>query len=284
MRKTLTAVVTTLLCATMAAAGEPQQDYLDRMAREHDGDRPVPSPFVTEAEAGGGSLRTLEVEYAVIDGRPIQGFLARPASGPIKGALIVIHEWWGLNDNIHVMAERLAAEGWAALAVDLYEGAPVAENRDQARALATAAVANQDNVRDNLRQARAWLSNELGVEKVGVIGWCFGGGWSLQTGLLLGDEIDAVVIYYGRVETEASALAPLTAPVLGIFGELDRGIPVDNVHKFEAALSEAGKKGAIHIFPHADHAFANPSGTRFNAEAATQAWSLTLSFLHSQLD
>ena len=284
MRKTPTAVLLALLCATVGVAAEPQKDYLDRMAREHEGDRPVPSPFVTAAEAGGGGLRTLDVEYAEIDGRPIRGILARPATGELKGALIVIHEWWGLNDNIRVMAERLAAEGWAALAVDLYEGAPVAENREQARTLATAAVSNQDNVRDNLRQARAWLSNELGVDKVGVIGWCFGGGWSLQTGLLLGDEIDAVVIYYGRVETEASALRSLSAPVLGIFGELDRGIPVESVRQFETALSEAGKKGDIHLFPQADHAFANPSGTRFNAEAATQAWSLTLNFLHSQLD
>ena len=272
-----------LLTLLLLGSAPQSDDYLDRMAREHEGDRPVPSPMALLAE-GGGPLTTVDVEYAVLGGQPISGYLARPASGSPKGGLIVIHEWWGLNDNIRHMADLFAAEGWAALAVDLYEGATPAEDRDGAMALMGKARENQDRVRDNLRQARAWLVNELGVDSVGSIGWCFGGAWSLQTGIMLGDEIDAVVIYYGRVVTEASALEGLTAPVLGHFGEKDRGIPLESVKNFEAALEEAGKDAAIHIFPHADHAFANPSGTRFNAKAAAEAWKLTLDFLHEHLD
>ena len=93
----------------------PQDDYAARMAAEHAGDSPVPSPMV-QAGAGGHGLETVEVQYAILDGTPVKGFLARPATGEIKGGVIVIHEWWGLNDNIRTMAERLAAEGWAALA------------------------------------------------------------------------------------------------------------------------------------------------------------------------
>ena len=119
--------------------------------------------------------------------------------------------------------------------------------------------------------------------RVGSVGWCFGGGWSLRTGLLLGDDLDAAVIYYGRPVTDPAELAPLTAPVLGIFGELDGGIPVESVREFEAAMKKAGKAASIHIYPDADHAFANPSGTRYNEEAADDAWQKTLAFFDEHL-
>ena len=150
-------------------------------------------------------------------------------------------------------------------------------------ALMRAAQENAERLRENLRQARAWLGEELGVDKVGVIGWCFGGGWSLQTALMLGDEIDATIIYYGRLVTEPEALEPLTSPVLGIFGAEDQGIPIDSVRAFEAALGDLGKPAAIHVYEGADHAFANPSGTRYNAEAAEDAWMKTVSFLAGNL-
>ena len=276
-------VLLVLSVASLGIADTPgQDDYLARMAQEHEGDRPVPSPMLLEG-AGGGPLETIAVEYAVLDGTPIKGYLARPASGEIDAAVIVIHEWWGLNDNIRLMAERLAAEGWAALAIDLYEG-EVAEDSDNARRLATAARDNAGRGADNVRQAREWLANELGVSRVGVIGWCFGGGWSLRTALMLGDEIDAAVIYYGRLETDPEQLASLTAPVMGHFGSEDGGIPVDSVHAFEKALDGLGKPAEVFIYEGAHHAFANPSGTRFKADAAIQAWERTTGFFHGQLD
>ena len=257
-----------LLTAPLAVADPPRDDYRERMAVEHADDSPVASPMVAEATEG-GPLETIEVEYAILDGKPVKGYLARPEMGDIDAAVIVIHEWWGLNDNIRAMAERLAAEGWAALAVDLYEG-EVGEDREAARRLATAARENPDRGASNIRQAREWLGNELGVERVGVIGWCFGGGWSLQTALMLGDAIDAAVIYYGRVESDPEALAPLTAPVMGHFGSEDDGIPL--------------KPADIFVYEGADHAFANPSGTRFDADAAIAAWGRTTEFFHAQLD
>ena len=283
-RRPLAACLLLLLVASPGIAETPaQDDYVDRMAREHAGDRPVPSPMVLEGAGGGAGLETVSVEYAVIDGTPIKGYLARPAQGEIRAAVIVIHEWWGLNDNIRVMAERLAAEGWAALAVDLYEG-EVADDPDGARRLMMVSLGDTDRGAENLRQARQWLTDELGVSRVASIGWCFGGGWSLQTALLLGDEIDATVIYYGRLVTDPTELAALTAPVLGHFGSEDQGIPISGVHQFEQALDELGKPSEVFIYQGAHHAFANPSGTRFDADAATEAWSRTTTFLHSHLD
>lgn len=277
MYAVLTAVALLALASTPA-----EDDYLARMAREHADDRPVPSAMVLEG-AGGASLSTATVEYADLDGTTISGFLATPADGEVAGAVILVHEWWGLNDNIRTVAEMLAAEGWAALAVDLYEGES-ATDRDGAMRLMRAAGENEERLRENLRQARQWLGDELGVERVGVIGWCFGGGWSFNTALMLGDAIDASVIYYGWVTNDPGELAALTAPVMGHFGAEDGGIPVAGVRAFEQALDDLGKPAEIFIYEGANHAFANPSGTSFNADAAAEAWERTLAFLHAELD
>jgi carboxymethylenebutenolidase len=139
-----------------------------------------------------------------------------------------------------------------------------------------------DELEENLRQAQDFLLRQ-GAVRTGVIGWCFGGGWSLRTGLLMPDQIQAVVIYYGRLITDPDELAALQAPVLGIFGAEDEGIPVTSVQEFEAVLEDLGKDNSIAIFPGADHAFANPSGERYEPEAAEKAWDLTRDFLRRHL-
>lgn len=271
-----------VLCGlSLGCGGSEEQGYADRMAAEHAGDVPVPSGAASTEPAGGVAEET--VEYATIDGRPVRGFLAQPTGGAGDGpALIVIHEWWGLNDNIRAMARRLAGEGYTALAVDLYRG-DVAEDPERARELMSAAMKGEAELEDNLRQAFAYLSDDLEASPVGTIGWCFGGGWSLRTALMLPEGISATVVYYGRLPTDKQSLATLQAPVLGIFGAEDGGIPVESVHAFEQALGELGKDAQIHIYPGADHAFANPSGTRYNAGAAEDAWDKTLAFLKRHL-
>ncbi len=115
------------------------------------------------------------------------------------------------------------------------------------------------------------------------MGWCFGGAWTLEAALFAPDKVDAAVIYYGRLITDPHALEALQAPVLGIFGDLDQGIPLDSVRAFEAALKELGKPADIRIYEGADHAFANPSGTRYKADAAEDAWARTLTFFATHL-
>lgn len=276
MIRTSTVASTLFLTAVaVAASNDKTDDYAERMHREHANDAPITSPAAEVDPAA--EVEGSDVAYAEIDGRKVTGFLATPADGPTTAGIIVIHEWWGLNDNIRAMARRLAGEGYAALAVDLYEG-EVAETRDDAMQLVMGVRERIPAVEKNLRRAHAYLNETVGVGKIGVIGWCFGGGWSLRTALLLGDEIDATVIYYGRLITDRRKLEPLRSPILGIFGALDEGIPVTTVREFQTVLDGLGKDVSIHIYEGADHAFANPSGTRYNENAATDAWGRTLGF------
>ena len=254
-------------------------EYVDKMADEHQGDSTKASGAGADAPDLGGE----DVVYAQIDGKEVSGFLVRPEA-PLAGnpSVLVIHEWWGLNDNVRDMARKLAGEGYIALAVDLYEG-QVAESGESAREIMSAAMENDGRLEDNLRQAYGYLEAVESAERVGSIGWCFGGGWSLRTALLHPESLDAAVIYYGRLVTDGDELAKLQVPVLGLFGSEDGGIPVEMVRAFETAMNEAGKDVEIHIYEGADHAFANPTGNRYQAEAAEQAWAETTQFLSRHL-
>jgi len=116
----------------------------------------------------------------------------------------------------------------------------------------------------NVRQAYLYLSAEQHSPRVAVIGWCFGGGWSLATALALPDKIAATVIYYGHLETDRAKLAPLKMPILGFFGGQDQSIPAASIQQFESTLKEQGKAVEIHVYPNAKHAFANASGGNYN--------------------
>ena len=215
------------------------------------------------------------------DGTELECYLAcDDRSDTPRPGVLLIHEWWGLNDNVRSMTEQLAGEGYQALAVDLY-GGKSADTRDGAMELMSASMERGEALTENVKQAFAYL--EADGQKVGTIGWCFGGGWSLQTALALPEDVDATVIYYGRLVTDQDELAPLQMPILGLFGAEDQGIPVDSVNAFEASLNALGKDAAIHIYEGADHAFANPSGTRYDAAAAEDAWRRTTAFLRSHL-
>ncbi|MGD8439463.1 MAG: dienelactone hydrolase family protein [Holophagae bacterium] len=262
-------------CGNGGGADMTADEHAERMAVEHAGDAPVANPMSSpEGElVSQGEI----VVYATVDDTVVEGFLARPADwAPGGPALIVIHEWWGLNDNIRTMARRLADEGFLSLAVDLY-GGQTADTPERARALMQAV--NEDSALANLGQAYTFLTDDEQAGAVGSIGWCFGGGWSLRTALLLPDELGAAVIYYGRLVTDPDRLATLKMPILGHFGEADQGIPVDQVRLFEKALDEAGVDATIDIYPGAGHAFANPSGHNYEADAAELSWQRTVAFL-----
>lgn len=279
MKIALLSLLALLVLPALALAGD-DKDHLQRMAQEHKHDKPTATPAAMAEPAQ--PVTAEEVTYGEVGGRPVRGYLARPrnAKGALPG-LVVIHEWWGLNDNIRAMARRLAGEGYQALAVDLMGGA-VADTPDAAMKQMEAVLKNRAAAEDNLRDAYAFLEKK-GAPKIGVIGWCFGGGWSLNTAMLLPDKIDAAVIYYGQVTADKEKLRPVQAPILGHFGGKDKGIPVEGVRAFEKALKELGKSAEIHIYENADHAFANASGGSYNAEAAQDAWQRTTAFLKKNL-
>jgi carboxymethylenebutenolidase len=281
MRSTTTALAaTTALLAWACGGGQEsaQEDVMDRMSEEHEGDRPVAA-----AAADGETPQAVEgreVQYASVGEQEVTGYLATPegASDDVPG-VIVIHEWWGLNDNIRAMAEKLAGEGYAALAVDLYHGES-ATTSDGAMELVRSV--DEQQAKDNLRQAYDFLE-ERGAPRIGAIGWCFGGGWSLQTALLHPKELDADVIYYGRLVTTPDVLAALEMPIMGHFGAEDSSIPPDAARAFERTLDQVGVTNHIYVYEGAGHAFANPSGERYQPEAAKQAWERTRSFLAEHL-
>jgi carboxymethylenebutenolidase len=275
------AVLTAAFCVGCGQKPDETTDYPARMAQEHREDRPVASPAAMQDSAH--PIRTQTVEYGSIGGQPVYGHLAYPAEaeGGLP-AVLVFHEWWGLNDNIRSMANRLAGEGYVALAADLYLGR-TADTPDAARALLDETLKDTAALSTNLRQAHAFLREEIKAARIGTIGWCFGGMLSLRTALLMPDAVDATVIYYGHVPGDPEELRKLKAPVLGIFGSADQGIPLDSVRRFEAALKSLGVPAEIHVYEGADHAFANPSGKNYRAEAAEDAWNKALGFLHAHL-
>ena len=279
------ALSTTLLfqsCSdTNSTSPESAPNLSDRMEQEHRGE----TPTATEAALLEPAMPvTAEaVTYATVAGEPITGYLAQP-EGAEAGlpAIIAIHEWWGLNDNIRAMTERLAGEGYTVLAVDLYNS-QVADTSAAARQLMQAVMNDPEPAEANLQQAFDYLVTEQAASAIGSIGWCFGGGWSLQTGLLLPQQLDALAIYYGRLVTEPEQLEPLQMPIIGFFGAEDQAIPVEQVREFEAALESLDKPAEIYIYEEAGHAFANPSGERYAPEAAADAWAKTTEFFAQYL-
>jgi len=207
------------------------------------------------------------------------GFLARPDIEGIYPGLVIIHEFWGLNDNMKQMAENLASHGYIVLAVNLF-GVPAATTADEGRQLSSSYQPEQGI--ENMNGAVDYLIENYDVTKIGSIGWCFGGRESLNLALN-NDMMDATVIYYGRLVTDPAVLSSISWPVLGIFGGLDTGIPVDTVREFESALNELGITNEIYIYENANHAFANPSGDRYAPEEAQDAWEKTLVFLEKHL-
>ncbi|HEY0512994.1 MAG TPA: dienelactone hydrolase family protein [Thermoanaerobaculia bacterium] len=280
MKQLLLPALLLLVLAPATARADEKAD-MQRMAQEHQHDKPVATQAATQEPAQ--PVTGEEVTYGEAGGKTLHGYAARPkgAPGNLPG-LIVIHEWWGLNDNIRAMTRRLAGEGYQALAVDLYGGSH-ADTPDQATKLMSAVLQNPAPAQENLRRAAAWLEAK-GVKKLGVVGWCFGGGWSLNTTLLMPDKIDATVIYYGRLETDPAKLATIKHPVIGFFGADDKSIPVDSIRQFEAALKKQGTPVEIKIYEGAGHAFANPSGGNYRPDAARDSWQRTTAFLARNLE
>ncbi|MFB6079706.1 MAG: dienelactone hydrolase family protein [Haloferacaceae archaeon] len=210
------------------------------------------------------------------------GYLARPAANGTYPAVVVIHEWWGLNENVEHMADVLAGHGYVVFAVDLYDGR-VATNSSEAAALSGEVRANQDAAVATMGRAVAGLRDApYTTDQVASLGWCFGGGQSLQLSLS-GADLNATVVYYGTLTTNRSTLRHVDGPVLGIFGAEDPVVDVATVHEFDRALGDLGVEREIHVYEGASHAFANPSGERFHPEATRDAWATTLRFLDENL-
>jgi carboxymethylenebutenolidase len=218
-----------------------------------------------------------DVNLQTAGGKRVHASMALPADAPAP-AVLLIHEWWGLNDQIKSVAGELAREGYAALAVDLYGGKSTS-SRDEAEQLRKAL--DPASATDTLVSWVEWLQKHpKATGKVATIGWCFGGGWSLDASIAT--PVDATIVYYGRVDQPADRLARLKGPVLGHFATRDEWINRPMVEGFVSAMAQARKPLTVYWYE-ADHAFANPTGARYDAEDAKLAWDRSLTFLRANL-
>lgn len=226
-------------------------------------DKPAPPPKGTMVDLAGA-----------------RAYLSLPEGKPPFPGVVVIHEWWGLNGHIQHWADRLAADGYAALAVDLY-GGQVADNAEDAKRYMLAV--DEAKSLAILKRAHAFLKEDPRVKatKRGCIGWCFGGGWSLKQAIATPD-LDAAVMYYGMPVLDPAQLKAIRAPLLGIFANRDTYITPEKVDEFAKALDAAGVKHKILRYD-ADHAFANPSGAKYDEKAAGAAWAEARAFLAEHL-
>ena len=196
-------------------------------------------------------------------------------------AVIMIHENRGLNDNIKDTADILAKQGYVVLAVDLFQG-QVTADPNQARELSSSVRNNPGIAIENMKSAIAYLSSLQNVNgsRIASIGWCFGGGQSLQLALNSEDHpLAATIIYYGQVVNDTNEIPKIKWPVLGIFGDQDQSISINSVKAFEQALNETGVTNEIYIYPGVGHAFANPSNDNYAPQETADAWKKTLAFL-----
>lgn len=230
-------------------------------------------PTISSSSAPDIAIKTETVDYG-----PTDGYLAMPDDKAKHPAIILIHEWWGLNDNIRWYAEQFAKQGYVALAVNLYEQ-PATEDRTKAGEMAAAVRANLEPAFANLNDAVAYLKTrpEVQTDNLASVGWCFGGGWSYQ--MAKNDlGVKASVMYYGQFAPEDD-LEMMKAHIMGHFGENDTGIPVDDVKAFRAKLETKSGENQIFIYENVGHGFAK----ELNTPSAQQAWDRTLEFLDEQL-
>jgi carboxymethylenebutenolidase len=215
------------------------------------------------------------------DGEQIDAYLAKPSGNGPFPAIVVIHEWWGLNDQIKGVADKFAAEGYTALALDLYRG-KVATNPDDAHQYMSGLP--EDRAIRDLKSAFKYLQSQPFVkkDKIASIGFCMGGRLSGQLALAE-PQLAACVIYYGSVPTDPATLAKFNSPIIAFYGEEDKSVTPDMARKFEAEMKKLKKDVSVNLYPGAGHGFANETGKNYNEAGAKDAWSKTITFLNKNL-
>jgi carboxymethylenebutenolidase len=249
------------LCLSLPAFAEEHQH--GAAASDKDSAVPAHQKHPLDPNAPKPKGKTVELK---VSGESAKAYVARPSGKP-QGALLVLHEYWGLNDWVKSKADELAGQGYLALAVDLYKG-KVATDPKQAAELMSK---KDEKWGDAVEEAGLeWLKAHAGGAKIGTIGWCMGGGESLKATLNDPKDVSATVIYYGMPIDDEAKLKQVKGPILGIWANKDGWITPAKVAEFDKALTDAGVKHEFHAYD-ADHAFANPSGGRYNGEAAKDA-------------
>jgi carboxymethylenebutenolidase len=253
-------------CAASATEAYAQNGSDKNFMAKHD----EPIPFHYESENG------KDITYATADGKTAHAWEVKSANGS-PYYLFVIHEWWGLNDYIKQEAEKLGRDlGINVIALDLYDNVVTSTREEAAKAMQAVTT---DRATAIVKGAYAYAGAKA---KVFTIGWCFGGGWSLQSTLIGGSQAVGCIMYYGQPEKDVERLKTLHADVLGFFGNLDQYPSPQVVSEFADNMNKAGKKLYLNRYE-ATHAFANPSNPNFNKDATEDAYKKVLVFVKDRM-
>lgn len=261
------------------------------------GDAPAPAAAVPEetptaaaapaaTESVGATQRDVisdRLPYGEVGDELVYGYFVFPSDmiEPLP-AVIVIHEWWGLTDDVRSVCDRLAAEGFIVLAVDLF-GGEVSNTPAAARNLMAAVVEDPDTATQNIASAVDFVQNTAGAPRIGMLGYGLGGGLVLDAAINYGDGLDAAVMYYGQVESDQGKLLPISAPLLGLFGDGDRAVPNESVEKFRDAMRKLRKNFEVITYPDTGTDFASPQSNNYDAAVVEKAWQKSLQFLQLHL-
>jgi len=257
-------------CARPAGPSATEAFALLANNQEFVGGHDAPLPYTY---AGEGAM----MEFKTPDGKSANGFEIRSAK-PSNKYLLVYQEWWGLNDYIKKEAARFAQEmpGVNILAVDLYDGRVAGSPEEAGKIMQSI---NTDRAMAIVKGAQLYAGPKA---QIASVGWCFGGGWSLQSALLGGKQTVGCVMYYGMPEKDVAKLKTLNSDVLGLFAEYDKSISPEVVAQFEKNMAAAGKKVTVKEYP-AVHAFANPSNPKYDQALAEDAHQRALTYLKARL-
>ncbi|MHB8377452.1 MAG: dienelactone hydrolase family protein [Dehalococcoidia bacterium] len=225
-------------------------------------------------------IRTESVEYPA-NGVNGMGYVARPDDGATHPGVIVIQEWWGLDDHIRDVAGRFAREGFIAIAPDLYHG-EFASEPDEARKLVM--NMNREQAMKDLSGAVRYLQAipQVAPKQLGCIGFCMGGSLTLALAAASPD-IAAAAPFYAGMQPPPEQIAKIQGEVFAAFGADDTGIPMDNVRKFEQALADRGRNARVKVYDGAPHSFFNDTRPSYRPDAAKDAWEQSLALFRRAL-
>jgi len=282
--RTIGAIMASALLFAACDPGEPNPHQTAAPVESApEAQQPDTSSLASNGDSEVRAVVSEEMPYAEVGDVLVYGYFVAPSDmfEPLP-AIIMIHEWWGLNDDIRAAADRLAAEGYIVLAVDLFGGATASDSAS-ARELMLSVVEDPESANANIRGAFEFVSSVAGAPRVGSLGWRFGGTWALNTAMLFPDRLDATVIYYAPVTNDEDKLRPVDAPILGHFAGDDVSVKTESVEAFKAALEALRKDFDIQIYAGVGQRFASESARTYDRIAADDAWNRTLEFLERHL-
>lgn len=252
-------------------------------AADRGGREPAPEALDTSMLREPVEVEGIEMPYGETEDALLRGFFVYPSDmvEPLP-AVIVVHEWWGLNDAVRQAATRIAEQGYMVLAVDLFQGETASSTAD-ASVLARKLLETPGFAEQNLRAAHAFLKDAADAPKVATLGWSLGGYWAVEATRFLPDAFAAAIVYYGQPDADPDMVSNISAPVLGLYGGADRSIPAESVRAFRDQAKALDKPVEVVIYPRANHGFANPDDSRFDNRTAEQAWRRTAEFLNRYL-